>query len=304
MGVNVKGANIKTKNVAAVTVTANLPAFARQGSRIDIHVSTIGDAKSLEGGTLLATPLVGADGDVYAVGQGAIAIGGFKAMGADGKAGPGSVISKGVATSGFISSGAIVEKEINFDLSSLRKMNMSLINPDISTAVDIARIINDRMGDSIAKARDPATISLEIPDYYDNDVVGLLAKIENIEVKPDSVAKVIIEESSGTIVIGENVRISPVAIAQGNLTITIKQNDKVEQPDPFAPNAATTMVILDQNVNVDEDRGRMMHVLDGGTTLKQLVDGLNSLGVTPRDLITILQNIKAAGALQAEIEAR
>jgi len=315
MGVNIKGSNLKTKNIAAVTVTASLHAFGRQGSRIDVNVSTIGDAKSLEGGTLLATPLLGADGEVYAVAQGSVSISGFKAVGKS------ATVSKGVATNGFISNGAIIEKEINFKLNSLPSVNISLNNPDISTAVNISEIINDRIGENIARALDPSTINVSVPEDMNGDVMGLLAKIENIEVRPDTIAKVIIDEASGTIVIGENVRISPVGIAQGNLTIKIEEDQKVSQPNantggasPFiignnntangARNNVKTVVTDQTKVTVVQDPGTKMQVLEGGTTLKTLVDALNSLGVTPRDLITILQNIKASGALQADIEVR
>jgi flagellar P-ring protein precursor FlgI len=299
MGVNMKGASFKTKNIAAVTVTTNLRPFSRQGTRLDVNVSTLGDAKSLEGGTLLATSLVGADGEVYAVSQGSVSIGGFQAI-----AKSGSTISKGVVTNGFIANGAIVEKEISFKLDSLTSLNISLNNPDISTAVNIASIINDRLGEELAKATDPATINLKISNYSGDNIVQLLAKIENIEVRPDTIAKIIIDEASGTIVIGENVRISPVAIAQGNLTIKIDESDQVSQPNPFAPNAAQTLVVTQSSINIDDQRGSKIKILPSGTNLKSLVEGLNSLGVSPRDLITILQNIRASGALQADIETR
>ena len=305
MGVNVKGANLKTKNIAAVTITANLHAFARHGSRIDVNVSTIGDAKSLEGGTLLATPLLGADGYVYAVAQGSISIAGFKAI-----AKSGVTISKGIATNGFITNGAIIEKEIDFKFNSLKSINLSLNNPDISTSVDVARIINERLGDDIAYALDPSTINLAIPDDTDGGAIGLLARIEKIQVRPDTSAKIVIEEASGTIVIGDNVRISPVAIAQGNLTIKIEDSSSVSQPNPFISNASQpnikTVVTTKSAISTtaSEDRGNNLRVIEGGSSLRELVEGLNSLGVQPRDLITILQNIKTAGALQAEIETR
>lgn len=282
MGVNVKGANLKTKNVAAVTITAYLPAFARQGSKIDINVSTIGDAKSLEGGTLLATPMLGADGQVYAVAQGSLSVSGINALSKEQI----GVISKAITTNAFIPNGAIIEKEVDFQLNSLNKVNLSLKNPDITTAVNLADIINDRMGNNIATAIDPSTISLEVTDEYQNNVVGLLAKIENIIIKTDHVAKIIIDEATGTIAIGENVKISSIAISQANLSISIVES-KTQNKD-----------------QKEKLRGSELRLVDTGTNLKQLVEGLNALGVMPRDLITILQNIKAAGALQADLEVR
>jgi flagellar P-ring protein precursor FlgI len=300
LGVNSKGSDLKTKNVAAVTVTATLPAFARYGNKIDVNVSTIGDAKSLQGGTLIATPLLGADGMVYAVAQGPITVPGFTASGKDGTS-----VSRGVSTNSFIPGGGIVENEVHFDFNALKSFRISLKNPDISTSLQIARVINDRFGEKIAKSTDPGNVIIDVPKAYDNNVVSLLAKMEQIEVIPDTVAKIIIEESSGTIVIGENVRISPVAISQGNLTIKISERETVSQPGAFAPASAQTQVIQNSQVSViDEGKGKKMIIIDGNTTLKELVDGLNALGVSSRDLISILENIKASGALQAQIHAR
>lgn len=299
MGVNMKGANIKTKNVAAVTVTATLPAFARQGSRVDINVSAIGDAKSLQGGTLLATPLVGADGEVYVVAQGSVSVAGFQASG---KA---TTINKGVTTNSFISNGGIVEKEIDFDLSSLKQVKLSLKNPDISTAIQIAKMINNRLNSDAATALDPGTVRVNVPEEYLNNTLALLGQIEKIEVRPDTIAKIIIDESSGTIVLGENVKINPIGIAQGNLTITVKDGAKSTSNDPFAFSfASINNVTPATDIIVDEDKDRKLTELNGGASLKEVVEALNSLGVGPRDLITILQNIKAAGALQADIEIR
>jgi flagellar P-ring protein FlgI len=280
MGVNVKGANLKTKNIAAVTVTATLPAFARQGGKIDINTSTIGDAKSLVGGTLLATPLLGADGEVYAVAQGQVSIAGFESI-----SNRPSVTTRAVATNGFITNGAIIEREIDFQLDSLSKIKLSLKNPDISTAVEIANIINSAFLTNIAKAIDPSTVELQVNDIYKNNVVGLLAKIENIEINTDTRAKIIIEESSGTVTIGENVRISPVAVSQGNLSVKIEPSES-------------------KNKKKAEERGSQIREINQQSTLSQLVEGLNALGVMPRDLISILENIKASGALQADIEVR
>lgn len=299
LGVNTRGANLKTKNIAAVMVTAKLPPFTRQGSKIDVAVSTLGDSKSLQGGTLLATTLLGADGEVYAVAQGQLAIGGFQAIGKSG-----TTVNKGVATNGFIASGAIIEKEIDFNFASLNSLKIALHNPDLTTALGIANKINNSLKNSIAKATDPGTVELSIPANYSGNVVELLAKIEQLSISVDSKAKIIIDEASGTIVMGENVRISPIAIAQGNLTITISENDRVSQPGAFAPETAQTVVTPQSTVSIEENRGMKMTELVSNTSLSDLVKGLNALGVGPRDLITILQNIKAAGAMQAEIEAR
>lgn len=299
LGINTRGANLKTKNIAAVTVTASLPPFSRQGSKIDVMVSTLGDAKSLQGGTLLATPLLGADGEVYAVSQGAVSIGGFRAIG-----NAGTTVSRGVVTNGFISNGAIIEKEIDFKLSNLDSLKLSLQNPDISTALNIEHAINERFGLNLAKALDPGTVEMFIPEYHKENIVALLAQVEKLEVQPDKSAKIIIDEASGTIVMGDNVKISPVAISQGNLTVTINEGFDVFQPMAFSPESAENVVVPVDNINIDEDRGKQMKILDKGSNLKELVDGLNALGVTPRDLINILQNIKAVGALQAEIETR
>ena len=295
LGVNESGANLKTKNIAAVTVTATLPPFSRSGSNIDITVSTLGDAKSLQGGTLLATPLVGADGEVYAVGQGAVTIGGIQTTG------KGSTTNKGVATNAMIANGAIVEKEIDFDLNSLETIKLALRNPDMTTSVEIASIINDKTHSKMARALDPGTVQLTVPKIEKDNVISLLSTIEKFEVETDQPAKVVIDESSGTIVIGENVRIDTVAIAQGNLTVNIK-DDKTAPPAPI--NAAVAPAAPVAKAPVTEEKGSKMLTMERGATLKDLVDGLNALGVGPRDMITILQNIKAAGALQADLQIR
>lgn len=306
LGVNTSDTELKAKNVAAVTVTAVLPPFARGGSRIDVSVATLGDAKSLQGGILVATPLMGADGEVYALAQGAIGIDGF---GASSEA-SGSSISKGVPTSGFVASGAIVEREVAFELNSLTEVALALRNPDISTADSIANIINGKMLEhdgvkaKIARVRDPGTVMMRVPEKYDAAVAGLLNEIEQLEVEPDQVAKIIIDEASGTIVMNENVRIDTVAIAQGNLVIKITEERAVSQPGAFSPEGAQTVEAPVTRIDVDEGKGNKMAVMESGTTLSELVGGLNALGIGPRDLISILQTIKVAGALQAEIEAR
>ncbi len=298
-GVNTRGLQLKSKNVAAVTVTAKLPPFARAGSNIDIGISAMGDAKSLMGGTLLATSLQGPDGNVYAVAQGPITIGGFQAEGSSG-----SNITKGVPTNGFISNGAIVEREIGFELNSLADIKLSLRNPDITTATNVSRVINQQVGPGASTVNDPGTVTVTVPAAYQGDVVALLADIETLNVETDQPARIVVDEATGTIVMGENVRISTVAVAQGNLIVKVEEAPQVSQPNPFAPEGAETVVVPRSDITVSEESSNKVAVLEEGATLKDLVSGLNSLGVGPRDLITILQTIKAAGALQADIETR
>lgn len=297
-GVNTRGTELKTKNVAAVTVTAKLPPFARSGSRIDVTVSAMGDAKDLSGGTLIATPLYGADSEVYAVAQGALSIGGFKAEG------QATTVTKGVPTSGYIANGAVVEKEVEFNLNNLPALKLSLKNPDVTTAQKISGAINAQVGPGVASVLDPGTIQLTVPAIYQNNVTQMLADLEKLSVPTDQVARIVIDEASGTIVMGENVTIDTVAVAQGNLVVKIEEKPLVSQPAPFAPDSAQTVTVPQTTVTVDSSPGKRMSVMQKGATLKDLVAGLNALGVGPRDLITILQTIKAAGALQAEIVTR
>lgn len=296
VGVNARDGQIKAKNIAAVMVTANLPAFSRQGSRIDVTVSALGDAKNLLGGTLIATPLKGADGEVYAVAQGTVATGAVSA----GNQAEGSSVLKGVPTSGRIASGAIIEKEIPFKLNSLDTMNIALRNPDFTTSRRIADAINAMMGTPIAKSIDPGTVAMNIPEQYKDSIVDLMTKVEQLKIQPDTVAKVVIDESTGIVVIGKDVKINRLAIAQGNLTIKITDIPLISQPEPFT--LGETIVFNTSLIDVEEDTDAKMKILDTGINLQELVDGLNALGVTPRDLISILQAIKASGALQAEIE--
>jgi flagellar P-ring protein precursor FlgI len=295
LGTNTRGQVMQTKDVAAVTVTANLPAFASAGSRIDVSVSAIGDAKSLQGGTLIVSPLIGADGQVYALAQGPVAIGGFSAQG------DAASVTRGVPTAGRIANGAVVEKETGFSLDSMHDLKLSLHNPDLTTATRIAAAVNNYLGGAAARAVDPATIHLNIPANYPNGVMGLLTDIEQIKVDPDQPAKVVIDEQSGVIVMGADVRISTVAIAQGNLTIRVTENAQVSQPTPFSQ-TGTTQVVPRTSIQIDDSKGNKMAVLQEGVSLQSMVDGLNALGVGPRDIISILQAIKAAGALQADIE--
>ncbi|PPR79880.1 MAG: Flagellar P-ring protein [Alphaproteobacteria bacterium MarineAlpha3_Bin5] len=295
LGVKPTDAGLSSDNVAAVMVTANLPPFQRQGARIDVTVSALGDASSLLGGTLLVTPLLGADGDVYAVAQGQLAVGGFQA------AGDAETITKGVPTSARIANGAIVEREVGFEMQSMKNVTLTLRNPDFTTARRVAQAVNAFLGTLAAAATDLSTIVVAIPESYKNSVVNLITDIEQLRVEPDQMARVIVDEQSGTIVMGENVRISTVAIAQGSLTIRITETDQVSQPGPFAEVGATTTVDR-TNIDVDEGEDKRLTVLPPGVTLQELVNGLNALGIGPRDMITILQAIKTAGALQAEIE--
>jgi flagellar P-ring protein FlgI len=362
LGVNVReNGAFSTKNVAAVMVSATLPPFARQGTRIDTTVSALGDAKSLLGGNLLVTPLMGADGEVYAVSQGPVAIGGFKAQGAGGS------VTRGVPTGGRIANGGIVEREIGFSLASLQSLHLSLRNPDITTAAAAAHAISGALGGPFARPIDPATVVIEIPHHRRDDLVGLMMQVEQLRVETDQAARVVIDEKSGIIVMGANVRIDTVAIAQGSLTIRVTETPQVSQPGPFAPGPAAvpgvagiagvgratgpvqvprlapdgtpvrdnngqpiydiqqqavpgtgvpgqpaipgqiaggaqTVVVPRTDIQVDEQNNRRLAVLPRGVSLQELVDGLNALGVGPRDMIAILQAIKAAGALQAEIE--
>ena len=295
LGVKPTDAGLSAKNVAAVMVTANLPPFARQGSRIDVTISAMGDSKSLQGGTLLVTPMLGADGEVYAVAQGQIAVGGFTAQG------QAETVTKGVPTSGRIANGAIVEREVPFEIGDMEVVKLSLKNPDFTTARRISQAVNAFLGTDAARPSDPKTVRLHVPDAYRNNVVNLLTDVEQLRVEPDQMARVLIDEQSGTIVMGENVRISTVAIAQGSLTIRITETQQVSQPGPFAEVGETTTVER-TDIQVDEGQDKRLAVFQDGVTLQDLVNGLNALGIGPRDMITILQAIKASGALQAEIQ--
>lgn len=295
LGVNIRGSSLRTRNVAAVMVTGKLGPFAAAGTRMDINVAALGDANSLQGGQLLVTPLLGADGEIYAVAQGSIAVSGFVAQG------QGATVTRGVPTSGRIAGGAIIEREIEFALNDLSVLRLSLRNPDFTTAQRIAQAVNASVGGS-ATATDPATVVVQVPPNRRRDIVGLMTQIEQLRVTPDQVARVVIDESSGVIVMGENVRISTVAIAQGNLTIRVTETPQVSQPGPFAPQGAQTTVVPRTDIQVDDQSNRRLAVLPAGVSLQELVEGLNALGVGPRDMIAILQAIKAAGALQAEIE--
>jgi flagellar P-ring protein precursor FlgI len=293
MGVNIRGATIRTGNVAAVMVTGNLPPFGTQGTRMDVTVSALGDSKNLQGGTLLVTPLLGADGNVYAVAQGSVAISGFNAEGEAAK------IVRGVPTVGRIANGAIIEREIEFALNRLPNVRLALRNADFTTAKRIAAAVNDFLGAKTAEPIDPSTVQLSIPPEFKGNVVAFLTEIEQLQVDPDLAAKIIIDERSGIIVMGRDVRVATVAVAQGNLTVTISESPRVSQPNPLS--RGRTVVTPRTGVTVTED-GKKLALVKDGVSLQQLVDGLNGLGIGPRDLIGILQAIKAAGAIEADIE--
>ncbi|WP_425299976.1 flagellar basal body P-ring protein FlgI [Roseibium sediminis] len=294
LGVNTRGVDLNTNTVAAVMVTANLPPFATQGTRIDVNVSALGNSGSLQGGTLLVTPLVAADGEVYAIAQGSVAIGGFSAQ-ADAAS-----VTRGVPTSGRISNGALVEREVEFKLASLTTLRLALRNPDLTTARRVALSINELIGSPTAEPLDPGTVRIDLPREFVGNIVDLLTDIEQLIVEPDMIARVVIDENSGIIVMGQEVKVSTVAVAQGNLTVTIAENPEVVQPLPFAN--GETAVVPRSELLVNDDPNAKLAIVPGTVTLKQLVDGLNALGIGPRDMISILQAIKASGALQAEIE--
>lgn len=293
LGVGIDPSTINVKNVAGVIVTAYLPPFARMGAKVDILVSSLGDAKSLQGGTLLLTPMKGADGQVYAVGQGPITIGGFAADSG------GASSQKNHPTVGKVPAGATVERELPFDFSQMDELVYSLNTPDFTTANRVARAINKSLGGTFAAARDSATIEVQIPDKFRAKVVQMVAKIETVKVKPDVYAKVVVNERTGTVVVGQDVRISTVAIAHGSLTISVQPNIEVSQPEPLSE--GTTEVINQPTVDVSEGENKLA-IVPGGASIGDLVKALNALGVTPRDLIAVFQAIQAAGALQAELE--
>jgi flagellar P-ring protein precursor FlgI len=321
MGIHIdreKLIQVKPKNLAAVMVTATLPPFSRTGNRIDVVVSSIGDSKSLQGGTLLLTPLQGADQHVYALAQGPIVVGGFAVSGASGTG-----VTKNHPTVGMITKGALIEREVPVQLDGRREATLCLFNPDFSTAEKVKGEINRSMGGSYAKCVDSGTLTIAIPESSQSNVAEWMASLEKLEVTPDTVAKIVLNERTGTVVIGENVRISTVAVAHGNLSIQIKERSVVSQPLPFAPAApggtppatvapgtspgtlvvpgGATVVTPESSVSVKEE-GQALMIVPSGVSLGEVIKALNAIGATPRDLISILQSIKAAGALQADLE--
>lgn len=293
MGVSVDPDKLKVGNVAAVMVTGDLPPFARSGSRIDVAVASIGDAKSLQGGTLLLTPMKAANGKIYAAAQGPVSIGGFSGGGA------GAGIQKNFLTAGRISDGGVIEKSVESDFTPENRLTLVLKNPDFTTASRIARAVNAVLPEKSAISRNPATVEVDIPEQYSHNIVELVTLVESLSIVPDTPARVVINEKTGTVVIGENVRISTVAVAHGNLTIEVKERPDVSQPPPLS--RGRTVVTPNTEVKAEEEQNRV-HVIQSGVSISDLVSALNALGVSPRDLIAIFQAIKAAGALQGELE--
>lgn len=296
LGVNITGESFRPKNVAAVFVTATLPPFARAGSQIDVTVSAIGDAKSLLGGTLVMTPLNAADGEIYAVAQGTIIAGGATA------AGQGASVTQGVPTAGAIPSGARIEREIAFDFAGLRDIRLALRNPDFTTAARIEEVINEEFGRAVAVMTDAGTVSLDIGATRMRSPAHVLGRLENLTVEPERRARVVVDQRSGTIVVGSDVRISRVAVSQGNLTLRIEEAPVALQPNPFAQ--GETVVLPRTTASIEEDPGINMAEIAEASSLSDVVAGLNALGVSPRDMIDILKSINSAGALHAEFVVR
>lgn len=296
LGVNVAGEQFRPKNVAAVLVTAALPPFARAGGRIDVTVSAIGDADSLLGGTLVMTPLNAADGQIYAVAQGSVIAGGAVAEGA------GASVTQGVPTAGVIPAGARVEREVAFEFGDLSIVRLALRSPDFTTADRIERAINAEFGRRVAQMTDAGTVVLDVTATRTRSPARALVRIENLTVEPELRARVVVDQRSGTIVMGRDVRISGVAVSQGNLTLRVEEQPIVVQPNPFA--AGETIVVPRTGAALEEAPGVALAEVPEGTSLSEVIAGLNALGVSPRDMIDILKSIKAAGALHAEFVVR
>ena len=295
LGVNVTGEQFRPQNVASVFVTATLPPFARGGGRIDVTVSAIGDAESLLGGTLIMTPLTAADGQIYAVAQGTVIAGGVSVEG------DAASVTEGVPTSGTIPAGARVEREIDFQFAHLRTIRLALRNPDFTTAADIEEIINSSVNTGAARMLDAGTVELDVVATGASSPAHAIGMIENLTVAPEMRARVVVDQRSGTIVMGRDVRISHVAVSQGGLTLRIEETPLAVQPNPFAN--GESIVVPRTTARIDQEEGGLAEVR-GGPTLSDVVAGLNALGVSPRDMIDILKSIKAAGALHAEFVVR
>ena len=296
LGVNVTGEQFRPQNVAAVIVTATLPPFARQGGQIDVTVSAIGDSDSLLGGTLVMTPLTAADGEIYAVAQGAVIAGGASAEG------DGAEVVTGVPTAGVIPTGARVEREVDFAFSEMSQVRLALRSPDFTTAARIEIAINAQFGRSVAAMLDAGTVLLDIDRTRAPSPAHAITLVENILVEPETRARVVVDQRSGTIVMGEDVRISRVAVAQGNLTLRIEERPVAIQPNPFAE--GETVILPRTDADLIEEPGIQLAEVSGGTSLSEVVGALNALGVSPRDMIDILSSIEAAGALHAELIVR
>jgi flagellar P-ring protein precursor FlgI len=294
LGIHALPSQVKVSNVAAVMVTANLPPFGKEGSKLDVLVSSVGDAKSLQGGTLLLTPLRGVDNNIYALAQGPLVVGGFASSGA-----AGGGVQKNHPTVARISGGATIEREIPFHFAKMQDLVIALNEPDFTTAMRVTDAINGTFGQKVAFPSDAGTIRVRVPDEKRKGIVGMMASLEQINIEPDSKARIILDERTGTVVMGQDVRISSVAIAHGNLSVTIKENSQVSQPAPFSQ--GQTVVTPESKVKVTEGQERLI-VMPAGTSLGEVVKALNAIGVSPRDLIAVFQAIKAAGALQADLE--
>ncbi len=292
LGVGVDKRNLKPKNVAAVMVTAKMPVSAKPGSSIDVTVSSLGDAKSLLGGVLLRTPLKGVDGNVYGLAQGAMALGGFSATGEAAEA------TKNVVTVGSIPGGCVIERAVAFDFNYQDSLLLHMNVRDFSTTQQVVDKVNQTLGGEYAMAKDISTIELQVPQGFLNNLVPFMASIENIEISPDERARIVVDEKTGTVVLGRNVKLSKVAVTHGNLQIVIQEDAEVSQPGPFSQ--GETVVTPQTTVAIQEDNKRL--VMLEGATLQEMIDGLNAIGATPRDLISILKTLKASGALYAELE--
>jgi len=295
LGIQATSSSVKVDNVAAVMVTADLPPFAREGSKLDVLVSSIGDAESLQGGTLLMTSLKGADNNIYAIAQGPLIVGGYSTAGTSG-----TESTKNHPTVARIPNGASIEREVPFNFNDLEDLIIALNDPDFTTARRISTAINAGLNSSIASALDSGTVMVSVPEDYRENMVELVASLEQIDIQPDIQAKVVLSERTGTVVMGSDVRISAVAIAHGNLSVQIKERADVSQPTPFSQ--GQTVVTADSDVSVTEESDRLVVVAPEGTSLDSVVKALNAIGISPRDLITVFQAIKASGALQAELE--
>ncbi len=292
-GVNISASDLKVKNIAAVMVTANLPPYMHQGDTIDVQVSSIGDAKSLQGGILLQSPLTGADGKVYAVAQGPVYLGGY-AVGEKG-----STIQKNITTVGIVAQGAIVEREVPMQLDHNGKLRWALNNPDFTTASRLAQTINENIARGAARAIDMGLVEVLVPREKSVDPISFIAEIETLPVTPDGIAKVVINERNGTVVIGDKVKIATVAVTHRNITVKVDSQTNISQPPPFS--GGDTIITEDSSVNVNEEEGRMI-VLPDGTSIGTIVQALNAVGTTPQDVIAIIVAIKDAGALYADLE--
>ncbi len=292
MGVRVDKATLKPKNVAAVMVTAQMPVSSKAGSRLDVTVSSIGDSTSLLGGVLLVTPLKGIDGNIYAIAQGSVLVGGVSAQGA------GASVSKNITTVGIVPGGGNIERSVPFAFNDQPDLTLSLRTPDFSTATRLAKRVNESLGQAMATAIDAGTIRLAVPPENQGNLAMLMASIENLDVTPDHRARVVVDEKTGTVVLGQNVQISPVAVTHGNLQIQVQESADVSQPLPFSN--GRTVVTPETNIAVNEEN-RKLRMIEGAT-LQELVEGLNALGATPRDLISVLRTLEASGALSADLE--